>query len=238
MRAWALAVFLVLPALTAARAASSGSSDDPADAVLWQERYGWDGLLQARDRAARVSADPRLLAVVKAIAYQAAQQTANLAQIQTYAKAQSDNLRYAFAQEDPGPSLKIIQGNFRTLAKGAEQVRNNLYYLTVRLRICQTQALSDPKLTQMAMLDIAQIQQIQLRLNDLYLSAAAANQLVGQQTWGVTDFFRFASEHLLNTVIDMQDAVFSVYNAAFELYQLSQPDPGAPPAAGASPAGP
>ncbi|MBI3297043.1 MAG: hypothetical protein HYZ75_02685 [Elusimicrobia bacterium] len=221
MLAWALLFALAAPA----------AASDSEAVVLWQERYLWDGLLQARDRAARVSADPRLVEVVKAIAYQAAQQTANLEQIRNYAKAQTDNLRYAFAQEDPNPSLAVIQGNFKTLAAGSEQVRNNLYYLTARLRLCQTQALPDAKLTENAMLVIAQIQQIQLRLNDLYLDTSSAHAQVKRETWAGDDFFRFSSEYLLRAVVEVQDSVFTVYNAAFELYQLSQPDPNAPPQA-------
>ncbi|TPW20281.1 MAG: hypothetical protein FD126_1843 [Elusimicrobia bacterium] len=205
---------------------AAAPADEPA--VLWQERYLWDGLLQARDRAARVSADPKLIEVVKAVAYQAAQQTANLEQIRNYAKSQGENFRYALAQEDPNPSLKVIEGNFQTLAKGSEQVRNNLYYLTSRLRLCQTQALPDPKLTEMAMLVIAQVQQIQLRLNDLYLDTAATHQQVKAETWAGDDFFRFSAEHLLRAVVETQDSVFTVYNAGYELYLLSQPDPAQP----------
>ena len=213
-----------------ARAGDAAKSPPPADepAVLWQERFMWDGLLQARDRAARVSADPKLIEVVKAIAYQAAQQTANLEQIRNYAKSQGENFRYALAQEDPTPSLKVIEGNFQTLAKGSEQVRNNLYYLTARLRLCQTQALPDPKLTENAMLVIAQVQQIQLRLNDLYIDTAATHQQVKAEQWAGDDFFRFSSEHLLRAVVETQDSVFTVYNAGYELYLLSQPEPGQP----------
>ena len=145
-----------------------------------------------------------------------------------YAKSQGENFRYALAQEDPNPSLKVIEGNFQTLAKGSEQVRNNLYYLTARLRLCQTQALPDPKLTEMAMLVIAQIQQIQLRLNDLYLDTAATHQQVKAEQWAGDDFFRFSAEHLLRAVVETQDSVFTVYNAGYELYLLSQPDPGQP----------
>lgn len=220
----------LLMLLLAAPAAAAADSDP---AVLWQERFVWDGLLQARDRAARVSADPRLIEVTKAIAYQAAQQTANLEQIRSYAKAQTDNLRYAFAQEQPGPSLAVIQGNFKTLASGSEQVRNNLYYLTARLRLCQTQALPDPRLSENAMLVIAQIQQIQLRLNDLYLDTSSAHAQVKRETWAGDDFFRFSSEYLLRAVVEVQDSVFTVYNAAYELYVLSQPDPAAAPPQGA-----
>ena len=192
---------------------------------LWQEGYFWDGLLQSRDRAARSAADPRLIEVVNTLAYQVAQQSANIAQIRTYVKGQVDNLKYAFAQRDPGPSLTTIQNNFDTLARGAEQVRNNLYYLTTRARMSATQALPDPKLSETAKLVIAQIQQVQLQLNDLYLDTVAVYGTVQGETWAVNDFFRFSANHLLWMVVQVQDAVFSVYNATFELYLLSKETP-------------
>lgn len=197
-------------------------TDTLAEGRLWMERYFWDGLLHARTRAARVSADPALLKAVELIAHQAAQQAVNLQQIQLYAKTQTDNLRYAFTQQDPKPSLLIIQNNMHTLAKGTEQVRNNLYYLTTRVRLCSSQALPDPKLTQTATLLIAQIQNIQLALNTLYLDSVSVQNAVRSETWAVSEFFRYSSEHLLRSVVNVQDSVFSVYNASYELYILSK----------------
>jgi hypothetical protein len=192
------------------------------EARLWQERFYWDGSLAARDKAARQSADPRLLDVILTIAHQVAQQAVNLEQIHSYTKAQSDNLRFAFAQPDPGPSLAVIQNNFSTLTKGADQIRNNLYYLTTRARMASSQALPDPKLTEKAMLLIAQIQNTQLKLNALYVDTQTVTNMVRAETWGVDKFFRYAAERLLNTVISVQDSVFSVYNASYELYMLSK----------------
>jgi hypothetical protein len=214
-----LALLLLFAASAAAPAASAA---ELSQARLWQERYMWDGLLQARDRAARVSADPRLLEVVKQIAYQVAQQTANLGQIHAFTKGQVDNLEYAFSQKDPEPSLLVIQNNFNTLSKGSEQIRNNLYFLTARLRMAASQALPDPKLTENAKLVIAQVQQVQLRLNGLYADTAAVDRKIKQETWLADDFFRFAGRHLLKSVVSVQDSVFAVYNASYELYVLSK----------------
>jgi len=202
--------------------AAPASAAGLGETRLWQERYFWDGLIQARDRAARISADPRLIEVVKTIAYQAAQQGANLGQIRTYVTGQVDNLKFAFSQQDPRESLAVIQNNFKTLSKGAEQVRNNLYYLTTRVRMSSTQALPDPKLVENSKLVIAQIQQVQLQLNALYTDAAAVNHLVRNEPWAVDDFFRFSADHLLSTVVEVQDSVFTVYNATFELYLLAK----------------
>ncbi|MFH1726677.1 MAG: hypothetical protein ABII00_18860 [Elusimicrobiota bacterium] len=203
-------------------AAAAAAAADLSQATLWQERYFWDGLIQARDRAARVSADPRLLEVVRTIAHQVAQQDANLRQIQSFVEGQLDNLKYAFSQQDPAPSLAIIRNNFHTLAQGAEQIRNNLYYLTTRVRMSSTQALPDPKLSEMVRLLIAQIQQVQLRLNTLYTDALAVEGEVQGETWAVDDFFRFSASHLLRMVIEVQDSIFAVYNASYELYILSK----------------
>lgn len=198
------------------------SAEDLENTQLWQEKFYWDGLLQSRDRAARSSADPILIKVVLTIAHQVAQQAANLEQIRAYAKGQVENLRYAFSQEDPGSSLKIIQNNFETLAKGTEQIRNNLYYLTTRVRMSSSQALPDPKLTKNATLLIAQVQNVQLKLNDLYTNSVAVHGTVMAETWYVDKFFRFRASHLLRTVVEVQDSVFSIYNASYELYVLSK----------------
>jgi hypothetical protein len=216
MRAFLMASALLACAAEAPREASF------TEARLWQERYYWDALLQARVAAARGAADPALLDVVETMARQVAQQSANLQQIQSYAKAQVGNLGFAFAQKDPGPSLAVIQNNFATLTKGSEQIRNNLYYLTARARICSTQALPDPKLTDKATILIAQIQDVQLKLNALYLDATAVANSVRAETWAADEFFRFGAEQLLGAVISVQDSVFAVYNSSYELYLLSK----------------
>jgi len=56
-----------------------------------------------------------MVPVMKAVAGQIAQQVANLGQIDQYVKAQADNLRYAYAQPEPQPSLDTIGDNFATL---------------------------------------------------------------------------------------------------------------------------
>src|SRR5581483_11838760 len=108
MRA-AAAFFLLSLALAAPAFAADAAPS------LWQETFLWDALLTARDRQARAQSDPALIPVMKSIAGQVAQQVANIAQIDAYVKSQQDNLRYAFSQEDPEPSLETIGANFDTL---------------------------------------------------------------------------------------------------------------------------
>lgn len=189
---------------------------------LWQERYYWDGLLQARDRVARSQSDPALLPAMRAIAGQTAQQVANLQQIEAYMQAQEGNLRFAFAQDDPQPSLATIGANFDTLARGAEQVRNNLYYLTVRCRLASSQALPDPEMYKAALLILGQVQQLQLRLNALYLATIAARRLVYENGWAVEKPFFQKTELLLRSVVDVQDSVFAVYNSGYALAMRSR----------------
>lgn len=211
---------LLLLALLAAPIPARGA--DAAAPSLWQEMYLWDALLTARDRLARSQSDPAMIPVMKSIAGQVAQQVANMAQIDAYVKSQQDNLRYAFSQEDPAPSLETIGANFDTLSKGAEQIRNNLYFLTVRCRIAATQALPDPEMYQAALLILGQVQQLQLRLNSLYLDANDAHKIVGDNAWGTDKHFRHKSDLLLRSVVRVQDSVFSVYNSGYELAMRSR----------------
>jgi hypothetical protein len=192
---------------------AAADTDGP---LLWQESYFFDALLQARDRAARAQSDPQLLPVLKAVAGQVAQQVLNAQQIDIYVKAQQDNLRYAFSQPDPQPSLETIQANLETLMKGDDQIRNNLYFLTARCRIAASQALPDPELYQAGLLVLGQVQQLQLALNSLYLDTAAARQIVAENDWATDKFFRHAASELLRSVVRIQDSVFAVYNAGYE----------------------
>jgi hypothetical protein len=199
--------------LSSAQPARATSTEGP---LLWQESYFFDALLQARDRAARQQSDPQLLPVLKAVAAQIAQQVANLQQIDAYVKSQQDNLRYAFSQPEPGPSLETISNNFDTLTKGNDQIRGNLYFLTARCRMASSQALPDPELYQAGLVALAQVQQLQLALNSLYLNSVAVRQLVVDNRWGTDKHFRHRTEELLRSVVRIQDAVFSIYNSGYE----------------------
>lgn len=203
-------------ALLAALLAPAASAQE-AGPTLWQERFFWDALLTARDRMARQQSDPMMIPVMKAVAGQVAQQVANLGQIQQYVKAQADNLRFAYAQPDPGPSIETIRSNFDTLTAGCDQVRQNLYYLTTRERIAQSQALADPEMYQAALLILGQVQQLQLTLNALYLDATAARDLVAENKWAGDKNFVHKTDELLRSVMRVQDSVFSIYNAGYEL---------------------
>ncbi|OGS35565.1 MAG: hypothetical protein A2506_03295 [Elusimicrobia bacterium RIFOXYD12_FULL_66_9] len=188
-----------------------------APPTLWQERFFWDALMTARDRMARQQSDPMMVPVMKAIAGQIAQQVANLGQIDQYVKAQADNLRFAYNQPDPKPSLATIRDNFTTLTTGCDQVRQNLYYLTARQRLAQAQALPDPEMYQAALLILGQIQQLQLTLNAVYYDAVAIRGQVSENKWANDKFFTHATEELMRSVVRVQDSVFSVYNAGYEL---------------------
>jgi len=185
--------------------------------TLWQERFFWDALMTARDRLARQQSDPMMVPVMKAIAGQIAQQVANLGQIDQYVKAQSDNLRYAYAQEDPQSSLQTIGDNFTTLTAGCDQVRQNLYYLTARQRMASSQALPDQEMYQAGLLILGQVQQLQLTLNTLYYDALAARGLVHDNAWANEKLFTHKTEQLMFSVVRVQDSVFAVYNAGYEL---------------------
>jgi hypothetical protein len=190
--------------------------------ALWQERYFWDALLQARDRVARGQSDPAMVPTLKAMAGQAAQQVANLQQIAIYVKAQQDNLRFAFTQDDPSGSLATIGANFETLGKGADQVRSNLYYLTSRCRMAQGQALPDPEMYNATLAILTQVQQLQLQLNALYLDTVEDRRLIYENGWAADKAFKLRIESLLRSVVRVQDSVFSVYNAGYELAMRSR----------------
>jgi len=213
----AAAVFALLLAWPRPAAAASWIG-----ARLWQESFFWDALMSARDKAARQAADPQLLPAMKTLAEQVAQQAANIKQIQNYAKSQQDNLRYAFSQDDPKPSLATIRQNLDTLAKGTDQIRHNLYYLTARCRLASGQALPDPELTTSAAVLIGQIQQVQLQLNALYTDTAAIAPLLEAEAWTVDKFFRHGYDTFLQSVVSVQDSVFTVYNSAYEIHVRSR----------------
>ena len=202
-------------ALLLLSAAPTRAIDEPP--TLWQERFFWDALTSARDKLARQQSDPMMIPVMKAVAGQIAQQVANLGQIDQYVKAQADNLRYAYAQPDPQPSLATISDNFTTLNTGSDQVRQNLYYLTSRQRFAAAQALPDQEMYQAGLLILGQIQQLQLTLNSLYYDTLAARGLVNDNKWANDKFFTHKTEELMRSVVRIQDSVFSVYNAGYDL---------------------
>ncbi len=210
--AWPPALALLALCATARAAAL----DSPH---LWQERYFWDALMTARDRLARAQSDPEMIPVLKSIANQVAQQVANLQQIDSYVKAQQDNLRYAFGQQDPASSLATIGANIDTLAKGADQIRGNLFFLTARCRIASSQALPDPEMYQATLLILGQVQQLQLQLNALYVDATAARALAADPVndWAADKHFRDRVDTLMRAVVRVQDSVFAVYNSGYEL---------------------
>lgn len=217
-RALRTAALLVGPALLAAPALAA----DVQPPALWQEVYFFDALLQARDRLARSQSDPEMIPVLKSIAGQVAQQVANIRQIDSYVKAQQDNLRYAFGQDDPRPSLTTIGSNFETLAKGADQIRSNLYFLTTRERLASSQALPDTEMYQACLLILGQVQQLQLQLNALYLDASAAQKQVNDNSWAVDKNFRNQTDVMVRAVTRVQDSIFAVYNAGYELAMRSR----------------
>ena len=208
---------LLAAVLAAAPAAARAAGPSDAAPTLWQERYFWDALLPARDKLARQQSDPQMVPVMNAIALQIAQQVANLNQIDQYVKAQGDNLRYAYAQPDPQPSLATISDNLTTLTTGSDQIRQNLYYLTARQRMAASQALPDPEMYQAGLLILGQIQQLQLTLNTLYYDTQAARGIVDQNKWANDKFFTHRTEELMRSVVRIQDSVFSVYNSGYDL---------------------
>ncbi len=210
-------MLLLLPFLASRLMALSAGAAVVESPVLWQERYYFDALLQARDRQQREESDPEMIPVLKAIAGQAAQQGVNLKRLGLYVAAQKGNLRFAFAQKDPDPSLGVILSNLMTLTRGAGQIRNNLNYLSVRCRLASSQALSDPKMEQASLIILAEIRQLQLILNPVYLDAAAVEESASALSRPQDGYLRSSVGMLVQSLRRVQDSVYSVYNSARDL---------------------
>jgi len=190
--------------------------------MLWQEHFFWDALLAARDKLARISADPNLLPAVRTIAQQVASQAANLQQIEKYTKTQQDNIRFALKQGDPSHSLAVIRGNLETLTKATNQVRSNLYYLTARCRIASSQALPDPELTKTVAVLINQVEAVQAGLDNVYADAAGVQSQIEDDARIKDKALRYDGNLIVRSVTRTQDAVSTVYDSAYELYLRSQ----------------
>lgn len=205
------------PALAAVVVLFSSEFAFAAAPLLWQERYYFDALLQARSRQSRSESDPELIPVLRSIAGEIFQQAANLGQIDAYAKAQQGSLRYAFAQEDPGPSLKIIGLNLNTLAQGVVQVKRNLAYLMVRCRLAYSQALPDPQIYKNSLLLLSEVRRLQYELNSLYADAAASQKLVQASSEKPPRPFRDQLSFFMRSLSHLQGQVFSLYNSGYDI---------------------
>ena len=89
--------------------------------------------------------------------------------------------------------------------------------LTVRERIAQSQALPDPEMYQAGLLILGQVQQLQLTLNSLFTDMTAVRNLAAENKWANDKNFNYKTDELMRSVVRVQDSVFSVYNAGYEL---------------------
>jgi hypothetical protein len=194
----------------------SGVSEAAAP-LLWQERYYFDALIQARDRRSRSESDPNLIPVLRSIAGEVLQQAANVKQIDVYAKAQQGSLRYAFSQNNADSSLKIIGINLSTLAQGAIQVKNNLAYLMVRCRLASSQVLPDPQIYQNSLLVLTEVRRLQFALNELYTDALESEKLIKPHADILPASFQYQSSSFMRTLAHVQRSVFALYNSGYDL---------------------
>ena len=185
--------------------------------LLWQERYYFDALLEARDRQSRSESDSNLVPVLRSIAGEVLQQAANVGQIDSYAKTQLGSLRYSFGQDHPSASLKIVGLNLSTLGQGMVQVKNNLAYLTVRSNIAFSQALPDSQIYQNSLLILAEIKRLQLEVNSLYLDAIADDKVIKSHQDDESPLFVYQSQFFIRSLYSLQGEVFSLYNSAYDI---------------------
>jgi hypothetical protein len=70
---------------------------------------------------------------------------------------------------------------------------------------------------QTGLLILGQIQQLQLTLNALFTDMTAVRGLVVENSWANDKNFSHKTEELMRSVVRVQDSVFAVYNAGYEL---------------------
>ena len=83
--------------------------------------------------------------------------------------------------------------------------------------MASSQALPDHEMYEASLLIIGQIQQLQLSLNAAYLNMVEARKIIYDNNWAADKHFRQRADLLLRSIVRIQDSVFSVYNAAYEL---------------------
>ncbi len=196
---------------------SAGQVQAAPAPLLWQERYYFDALLEARDRQSRSESDSNLVPVLRSIAGEVLQQAANVGQIDAYVKTQLGSLHYAFHQDDSSASLKVIGLNLGTLAQGMVQVKNNLTYLTVRSNIAFTQALPDPQIYQNALLILAETKRLQLEVDSLYSDASADDKAIQSHREEESSLFIYQSQFFIRSLYSLQGEVFALYNSAYDI---------------------
>ena len=64
---------------------------------------------------------------------------------------------------------------------------------------------------------LGQVQQLQLTLNALYTDMNAVRGVAVENKWANDAGFSQKTEELMRSVVRVQDAVFTVYNAGYEL---------------------
>ncbi len=68
-----------------------------------------------------------------------------------------------------------------------------------------------------SLLILGQVLKLQLQLNETYLDSVEIRRLSHTNRWASDKDFRQKADALLKSVVRIQDAVFSVYNAGYEL---------------------
>ena len=140
-----------------------------------------------------------------------------MSRVDAYAKSQKDNLGFALAQPKPQKDVAVIGANFWTLSQGSDQIRSNLYYLSVRCRMARSQALPDKDMYESSLLILRQVQRLQLALNSLYRDAVSSETAM-QTHRDVVDPYSFQEFHMFKrSVMRLQPSIYRVYNAGYAL---------------------